>query len=470
MSGARPVGDVPSVPPPDPVPVEGAEDVELAEEVAARPGRRARGSAHAVVTTILANFALPASAIITAPILARALGPDDRGVLVAVCAPVNLAVLLLAAGQWDASSFFGADRSRTTRAVLLRSGAISAAAAVVGVVGLLLLGPVLLRQHPGTMALYTGLVLLLLVYMPANTVRGLVLGRGDFGALNLEKWSAVGTRLVLIVVLALTGSLTVGSAAWVTQGTVALAVLALLVSFRRGGRGRAAPGAHRTTTLREVASYGSRVWVGGLSVVLIYRADQVIMTPLTAAAQLGYYSVAVAVAEVPTAAFAALRDIAFSRTASRSADDFIPRSCRLAVLLGIPCVAVAVLAAPLLVRVVFGADFGPAAPMMQVLLVASLPAGLASVCGAGLNALDRPGTLSAVQAGVAVLNVALTFALVPSMGGMGAAVATLVAFAVLTGVTLGLYCRLSHHRVGELLVPRADDARALVALLRRAPA
>nr|WP_255479929.1 polysaccharide biosynthesis C-terminal domain-containing protein [Quadrisphaera sp. RL12-1S] len=107
---------------------------------------------------------------------------------------------------------------------------------------------------------------------------------------------------------------------------------------------------------------------------------------------------------------------------------------------------------------------------MQVLLVASLPAGLASVCGAGLNALDRPGTLSAVQAGVAVLNVALTFALVPSMGGMGAAVATLVAFAVLTGVTLGLYCRLSHHRVGELLVPRADDARALVALLRRAPA
>jgi len=189
------------------------------------------------------------------------------------------------------------------------------------------------------------------------------------------------------------------------------------------------------------------------------------MTPLTAAEQLGYYSVAVALAEVLAFGFGAIREIAFSRAATTGDVDAITAACRLGVLVMLPGAVVGGALAPWGVPLVFGRDFAPAVPMTQVLLLAALPAGLATLGAAGLATLGRPGAVSMAQAAIAVFNVALVVILVPRGGGMGASLASLVTYVVLGCVTLGIFLRASRRRWRDVLLPRRADV--LLVLRRR---
>lgn len=434
----------------------------------------ARGSARrAVLLTGASNLALPLSAVLTGPILARALGPAERGELAAVLAPVALVALVATVGLPEACTYVVATRRWSARKAA-RAGAVMALCiGVLAAAGLAALAPVLLRQSPALVPLLWSLCPLIPIFLAGSALRGTFQGASDFGTINTERWVSVLSRLGLIVVFAIFGWLTVGSAAWVTNGT-ALAALGVLVwrahrlsaKPAAGGAGQQPKDRPRADLLR----YGSRVWVGSLSVLLILRLDQVLMAPLTAAEQLGFYAVAVALAEIPSAVSSAVRDVVFSTSATRDDPALAARACRtVLVVLGVLAL-VMVLCTPLAIRLLFGADFAPSVPMAQLMIVAAVPAGLAAVAGAGLFAMGRPGVLSIAQAVVAVVNIGLVLLLVPSGGGLGAALASLVAYVLLAAVTTALFVRTSSLPVREVLVPTLRDVRALLPSRRRSRA
>ena len=444
-------------------------------------GVNRRGSgARTVTLTALSHLALPLSAVATGPVLARALGPEGRGELAAVLAPVYLAALLVTAGLPEAATFLVASGRRAARATALAATTMAAGLGAVAALAVVVAAPLLLRNSPEQVPLLRVLALLLPLTLAGLTVRGVVHGRSDFASLNAERWTSVLARLVLVVGLALAGALTVASAAWATNGTALLAAVYLLWRGRRLWR---RPEGTEAATGSDVADggidgsraagpwgalvrYGLRVWAGSLSVLLILRVDQVLMAPLAPAAQLGFYAVAVAVAELPAAAFNAVRDVAFATSAARADPQVVARACRTAVAVLAPGCLLLVLVAPPLVVLFFGQDFAPAAAMVRVLFVAAIPSGLAAVAGAGLLAMDRPGRLGAVQAVVAVVNVVAVVALVPPLGGLGAALASLAAYTLLALAAVALFTRASGLDVREVLVPTGADVSVLVARLR----
>lgn len=432
----------------------------------------ARGSARrAVLLTGVSNLALPLSAVLTGPVLARALGPEGRGELAAVLAPVALVALLATVGLPEACTYLVATRRWTARRAA-RVGAVTALlVGVLAAVGLAVLAPVLLRQSPDQVPLLWSLCPLVPIFLAGSALRGTFQGVLDFGTIVTERWVSVLSRLGLVTVFAVFGWLTVTSAAWVTNGT-ALAALGVLVwrtqrlPLRTASeQGEPPPdGRGRSDLLR----YGSRVWVGSLSVLLILRLDQVLMAPLTAAAQLGFYAVAVALAEIPSAVSSAVRDVVFSTSATRDDPAVAARACRTVLVVLGGLAVVMVVSTPLAVRLLFGVDFAPAAPMAQIMIAAAVPSGLAAVAGAGLFAMGRPGTLSIAQAAVAVVNTVLVLLLVPAGGGMGAALASLVAYVLLAAVTTSLFVRTSALPLRAVLVPRSGDVRGLLPSRRRA--
>ena len=444
-----------------------------------------RGSgARTVTLTALSHLALPLSAVATGPVLARALGPEGRGELAAVLAPVYLAALLATAGLPEAATFLVASGRRAARATAAAATTMAAGLGAVAALAVVVAAPLLLRNSPEHVPLLRVLALLLPLTLAGLTVRGVVHGRSDFASLNAERWTSVLTRLVLVVALALAGALTVASAAWATNGTALLAAAYLLWRGRRlwrrpGGAGAATlpsgarhagvDGSEAARAARPwgaLVRYGLRVWAGSLSVLLILRVDQVLMAPLAPAAQLGFYAVAVAVAELPAAAFNAVRDVAFATSAARADPQVVARACRTAVAVLAPACLVLVLVAPPLVVLFFGQDFAPATAMVRVLFVAAVPSGLATVAGAGLLAMDRPGRLGVAQAVVAAVNVGAVVALVPPLGGLGAALASLAAYTLLALAAVALFTRASGLGVREVLVPTRADVSVLVARLR----
>ena len=108
------------------------------------------------------------------------------------------------------------------------------------------------------------------------------------------------------------------------------------------------------------------------------------------------------------------------------------RAIRYLGLTAVPAAILFVGAEPIL-RLLFGADFAPAAPILRVLALSSLASAVVSVLGPTVAV--RTGFRFAVTVGVVTgLNLALNVVLIPHLGGTGAAWANVASEGVLAGL------------------------------------
>jgi O-antigen/teichoic acid export membrane protein len=427
-------------------------------------------TAGAVVRLAVSNLAIPASAVLTGPILARALGPAGRGALAAVLNPIALSTYVFNLGVPQALTYAVA-KGRTTTERANRLGlALGALIGLVCAGGLIALTPVLLRKYPHQQTLFILLALLLPLQMSVGMLRYVAQARGRYDLMTRERWFSVISRLVLIAGIALAGMLTVATAAWFTHGTAVLATLLLLPILFAGESRKIEESEEEpeppSATTRFLMRYGLTTWMGTVGGVLVMRLDQVLLTPLAGPKELGYYAVAVSVAEVPLLGLLAVRDVIFSASTDRDDPALVARATRATLIVAVPLCFIGILLAPLVLPPIFGAGFGPAVRMAQVLFLATIPNGVAMVMSAGLLASGRPGLDSRAQIVAAAVTVVALFALVPPLGAIGAAYASLIAYcisALLVSVSL---TRVSGLRVREFLVPHRADLVDIVTRLR----
>lgn len=432
---------------------------------AADGGRRPWSLASAVLRVSLSNLAIPASAFATGPILARTLGPAGRGELAAVLAPLALVTALFSFGLPEALTYVVATR-RASVASAARIGVIvGALSGVIALVVILLVLPTLLHRYPHAHGLLTTLALTLPVLMGVGALRAVAQGRQRFDLVIRERWFSVVVRLALICAFAAAGTLTVSKAAWATHG-VAVAATIMLIPITRERRARDLSSAP-SRLAPYVVRYGARTWFGTLSTLLILRLDQALLVPFAGARQLGFYAVAVSIAEVPATALLAVRDVVFATSADRSDPALVARAARLVVLVAVPVSVVGILVAPFFLPAIFGRDFGPSVAMTQILFLAAIPGGVTGVLGAGLLSAGRPGLGSLSQAVAAVVTVVALVLLVPPLGAIGAAYASLLAYAVAAALVTLALARVTGLRALDCLVPRPSDARYLLGRLRR---
>lgn len=405
---------------------------------------------------------MPLSSILTGPLIARALGPADRGAMAAVVVPISLANLLFTAGLPESLTFFVSKRRMSSgRALRIAVGA-GAGIGLAVALGMIALTPVLLVRYPAYHPVFMVLLFTLPLSIGFAAVRGIAAALRRFDLVLAERASTALVRTGAIVLLALVGLLSVVNAAAVTVVAGVVGSFFLLRALRRP---QPAEGVEPNS--RRVASFAFAAAVGTIGSVLVLRLDQALMVPLVAPRQLGFYAVAVSLAELPLALSAAMRDVVF--TVSSAADDisYAAQACRRTlVIVGVTCLG-GVLVAPLLLPLLFGSAFAPAVAVTQVLFAGTLLSAVTSVLGAGLLSAGRAMYRSAILLGGAVLTIPLVIWWASHGGALGAGLASVATYAVMAAGTVLVFTRTSGLPVTECIVPTREDLRALAAWPRR---
>lgn len=436
-----------------------------------RLGRRARSApanlSRSILGTAVSNLAVPGAAIITGPILARTLGPTGRGALASVLAPTYLATALFTVGAPSALTYFvaksGIDLNRSVRLSAVIGGVTGLCAAVV----LWTIAPALLRHEAAYVPLLRWSSLLMIPAGIASMLRGVHQGAGDFSRLNAERWFGSVTRLILITVFAMVGILTVASATWASVLTLFVASFLLAGGVVTQSRHRSKNVSANQVTTRAFVRYAGLVAIGAISGNVIIRLDQALMPALSSVRELGYYAVAVSVAELPIFLSIAVRDVVLTVSTQRGSAELVADAARLVLVLQLVVAFVLAPAMPWLVPLAFGGRFTSSVPAVEILLLGGALGAPGSVLNNGLLGQNAPALRAAAQAGAAGVTILALVLLVPPLGAIGAAAASLIAYAFSSLANGILLARLGKLPVQRCLVPRREDLAALVFRVRQ---
>jgi O-antigen/teichoic acid export membrane protein len=190
---------------------------------------------------------------------------------------------------------------------------------------------------------------------------------------------------------------------------------------------------------RRVAGYGIRAQIGGVMALLNLRLDFVILGGLAGPAVLGTYAIASKFAELLRIPSVALTYVLYPRfsgeepsEAGAEAGRLMPRAAAGVAMAAVPLAVAATVLLPL----IYGPEFASAIAPAHILIVGLAAEGAAAVATAFLYGVGRPGLNSVAVAIGLLCTVAFDVLLIPSLGAIGAAWASTIAYLTSTAVLM----------------------------------
>jgi O-antigen/teichoic acid export membrane protein len=436
----------------------------------------ARCDSHAVLArSVFLNVAGRVASLglgfVASILLARLLGPSDRGLLGLMITASLLALAVVGVGIPLAVTYYASRKDADPRALLGNSllwAAVTGAALVAGVWVFHEQVADLLGRGRGGEIWALAALLVPLTFLDWTTHNQLI-GSLRFGLFNALV--AVSKVVYVVAVVMLLAVWELG----VTAGVVATGLSSLVMIFGSLPSILAA-GAPRLDfgILRGLLGYGVRVQVGSLLQFANTRLDVVVLGFFKPLSEVGYYVVAQTIAELVTTLGLAFQTSVLPLVSHYEGDErqratSVASTRNYGILAGLAVVANAAFGT-LVILFGFGDEFHPALAPMLVLLPGIWFLGLGQVVQGDLGGRDRPG-LSSILAGVAaVATLGLDLLLIPPYGVMGAAIASVVAYTIYGASSLVALHRVSGIPLAELIVPRRSDLARYREIVRSLPA
>ncbi len=243
-----------------------------------------------------------------------------------------------------------------------------------------------------------------------------------------------------------------------------LTAAAVLIGARRSFRA-AVPTTPATGQLRRAIRFGLKGYASNALQFLNYRVDVFILAAVASSADVGHYSVAIAVTSVMWLLPQALSDVLFPRIAALSARDdgararaFVEaKSLRHVVLLVTASTLMLAAALELLVVPVYGAAFRPAIDLGLILLPGVALIGVSGTLSASFVGRGRPGYALAVTIVTTPLTIVLYALLIPPLHASGAALASSISYAATFVLCVVFYRRVTGEPVLARLLPTRSE-------------
>jgi O-antigen/teichoic acid export membrane protein len=389
-----------------------------------------------IVTYLFSGLTLVAN-LVTGIVVARALGPNGRGVIVALVTVSQLAGFLFSAGVAQSLSYFIARQPQdspsllTTWVLML----LPLTALAIGIGELLL--PTIFSSDDQAVTLGRWFLLTISLVVGLELNYGLLLGTHDFFVYNVLRLAQPLLTALSFVVLWALDALTVESA--LVTATVASGVvlgLGLIRAVSRVGLGRPRPSLGLRTLWFGLRGQGATA-----AATVTTRLDVAMLPAFVSSANVGIYSVATNVSLIVyqlSNTFAGLVLPAAARDPERGAIKIVGSLWGSLVLAAVLAILLALFAQPL-IGFVYGDDFRDAAePLLLILPGAVLFAG-SSILGAGVYAAGRPFTATLAQLVGTIVTVVGLFAFLGSGGITAAALVSTASYTAVFLVTLVAY-------------------------------
>ena len=378
------------------------------------------------------NLAVLALSLVASILLARYLGPTGRGEVAAAMLWSALLVSLGSLGMLEAILYFTAQPDHSTRALFGSGLAICLVqSALLIPVGYVTMPLLLASQTPEVVDISRLFLLVIPISLFTQYNRSILQGRMKIGSFNLIQVFMPAGYLLTTVALYALDRLTVRAVIlWQLYLNLAVMVLSLGLLF-----------AHRIPVgldihpplIRRMLKYGLQVHIGTVFGNANLRLDQVLMAAWVSPTQLGLYVVAVSAASVSgvlARAVGVVATPAIARVADAQERVSLMQSVfRNYWLAGLVLKLGFALVLPWGVPLIYGAEYREAVLVAEVLLLASLFFDASHVLMSGTRALGAPWLASRTEIVASAVTVISLFTLLPLLGIIGAAIASLLAYA-----------------------------------------
>lgn len=398
---------------------------ELSEAIDERP----RSSSFSALTTLAAQIGIAGLALANVVLIGRALGPAGRGSVAFLTTIGFISSWLSTLGVDQSISNIGAKAPAARRA--LASNAVLLALLFGGLAAVIVLGGTLIfpklqgdaSREMLVLVMANVPLLVLQIYL-----RQLAQAQYHFSVGNLTQLAPSLINIVGNGALYLAGVLDVETAiaTWLIGQAVGTLWLCWYVHSRLEGFGRPS-----LALAVESVKFGLRAHTSHTMNLGNYRADQWLMGILSTPQQLGLYSVAVAWSEALFLVPQALMQVQRPDLARSHHEHAGPKAAgvfRLSILVTAVLCLVLIVAAPFLCVVIFGEDFKGSVIDLRIIALGGFGVVALKLLGSALTAQGRPLRESLAVGVTFVTVIGLDFALIPSLGGEGASIASAVGY------------------------------------------
>jgi O-antigen/teichoic acid export membrane protein len=389
-------------------------------------------------------------------IVARSLGPTGRGDVAFLIAVGTLTANLSTWGVQESNANIGGTRPQARAALATNSvvfailfGAIAAVFLIVLTAWFPAVGGQVDRGWLVVVCCSLP-ILILKVYL-----QFLAQSNYKFSVTNAAWIIGPVTTATVNTTLLLLGALSVGTAitAWIVGQS--LGTLILLVHIARSC-GFARPDVPMG---RESFIFGLKTAGGRFMQMGNYRGDQWFVGAIAGSRELGFYTVAVAWAEalyyIPGVLVLVQRpDLV--RATRRDAAELATKVFRVALLISGTFALFLAIFAPILCTVVFGAEFSSSVILLRVLALSAFGICALELLGNALTAQRHPLLTTAVNGITFIGTVVLCASLIPSLGALGAAIATSGAYTVGGIATIVIFRRALPTPLEDFVLRRSD--------------
>jgi O-antigen/teichoic acid export membrane protein len=211
--------------------------------------------------------------------------------------------------------------------------------------------------------------------------------------------------------------------------------------------------------------YGARVYPATVTSFFSYRIDVFLLGWLLAsAADIGLYSIAVGLAELAFFLPDSVSTVFFPRVvgaARHSANEMTPVVTRFTLLMTTLSLIGLIPAAFIVVHLLLP-EFVDSLPLFLVLLPGVVALSGAKVMSSYVSGLGLPLRVAGAATVALVVNLVANVVLIPQIGVMGAAVASLISYTIQVGVLLVMASRLAGAPMRAFIIPGREEFGRLV--------
>jgi O-antigen/teichoic acid export membrane protein len=213
--------------------------------------------------------------------------------------------------------------------------------------------------------------------------------------------------------------------------------------------------------------FGMQGHLSNIIQFLNYRLDMLMVASFMDVAFVGYYSIAVAMAETLWLVPGTVGTVIFARTiglSSEEANKTTPRICRNTLLITLLGALALFVLSRYIILLLYGSDYLPAVRPLWILLPGIVSLSIGKVLCNEITARGKP-IINTISTGVSLaVNAALNLLLIPRWGIAGAAFASTVSYTVTAIVTLVAFTRISGNSWFDTIVVKREDLKAYTSL------
>ncbi|OUS24659.1 hypothetical protein A9Q99_23900 [Gammaproteobacteria bacterium 45_16_T64] len=402
-------------------------------------------------------------------ILARALGPADRGLFSLITSLPELIMSAGNAGISNAAAYQTAKNSSGFRGILGNTNLLMLFISIVLVLAsfYLVQQPWLVNDQADAIANFSYFIafaipLMLLKAVNINLLN--VLHR--ISQVNLTSLLESLSPLLLFLVLWWGFSLDpLIAATWAWFSSLLILAILTLVQLKQGF-----PIRWNRSTQKALLSYGYRGHFDTLFQKLLLRIDFLFVSSYIGTEALGYYAMATAAAEllltIPNSLSVPLFSF-FMRKGSGDKDNVTPLVLRVMTSVMVLSALLFAVTGKLLIWVLFGEAYLPGYEPLLLLLPGIVFLSYCSLVRLDLLGRNKPGAVSLISGLAVLINILLNLLLVSDYGVAGVAVSSSFAYLIAALGLHGVHRKLTRLTLRETLILRSEDISLLLTFVKR---